>query len=201
MELNVYKILENTCVEGPNNRFCIWVQGCKRHCEGCWAVNTWDGDKGQLFSVDELFAQITSTRDIDGVTFLGGEPFEQAEALSLLAEMIKSVNLSIVTFTGYVLEDLLALADSNINRLLEFTDLLIDGPFEQDKFDLKRPWVGSTNKRYIFLTDRYSFDDIKDVKNKIEVRIAKDGYIFVNGMGDFEQIQEKLCLLPVENKL
>ena len=194
MKLRVYKILETTQVEGPNKRFCIWVQGCKRQCEGCWATNTWPKNSGELFSVEELFNKIQAVKDIEGVTFLGGEPFEQAEALSHLAEKIKDAKLSLVTFTGYVLEDLLALKDDNINRLLSFTDLLIDGRFEQDKFDLNRPWVGSTNQRYIFLTDRYSTEDVIGVKNKIEVRIKKDGGIFVNGMGDFTQIQEKLGL-------
>lgn len=48
--------------------------------------------------------------------------------------------------------------------------------------------VGSKNKRYIFLTDRYSENDLKIHKNKIEVRVNKDGSVFVNGMGDFNKI-------------
>jgi len=201
MKLNVFKILKNTSVEGPNNRFCIWVQGCKRQCKGCWATNTWEANAGMQLSVEELFEKIKATKNIEGVTFLGGEPFEQAQALSLLAEKVKSLYLSITTFTGYVLEDLLALKDANVDKLLSFTDLLIDGPFEEDKFDLSRPWVGSTNKRYIFLTDRYSFDDIKDVKNKIEVRISQNGAVFINGMGDFKQVQQKLCLQKACDRL
>jgi len=201
MDLRVFRILENTKVEGPNNRFCIWVQGCSRHCPDCWAKGTWAHDKGQLISVDKLFEKISTAKDIQGVTFLGGEPFEQAEALSLLAEKIKSINLSLVVFTGNTFEDLGALKDLHIDKLLSHTDLLIDGAFEKENFDLERPWVGSSNQRYLFLTDRYSLEDVEKVKNKVEVRISKNGCILVNGMGDFESIQQGLCLQNMDNRL
>ncbi len=197
MKLKVYKFLEKTYVEGPNARFCIWVQGCSKRCDGCWAKDTWDIKEGQSFLVEELFDKIVNTKGIEGVTFLGGEPFEQAEVLSKLAEKIKSINLSLVVFTGNTIEELLALNDKNVNKLLSYTDLLIDGGFEQDKFDLTRPWVGSSNQRYIFLTETYSPDIIKETKNKVEIRIGKGGRIFVNGMGDFKKIQENLSLQSI----
>ena len=90
MLLDVYKIIPNTAVEGPENRFCIWVQGCKKHCKGCWATDTWAFDVGKKYSVESLYEQILEQKDnIEGVTFLGGEPFEQAKALSELAEKVK----------------------------------------------------------------------------------------------------------------
>lgn len=190
MDLRVFKIIERTKVEGPNERFCIWVQGCSKKCKGCWATNTWDDNKGEIISVNELFEKIKAQKGIEGVTFLGGEPFEQAQALALLAEKVKSINLSVVTFTGYFLEQLVEKNDANINKLIEMTDLLIDGPFEEKQFDLSRPWVGSSNKRYVFLSDRYSMEDIQGAKNKIEVRVDKNGFTFINGMGDFKKIQE-----------
>ena len=77
--VNVFKLLKNTQVEGPGKRFCIWVQGCKKHCPDCWAKDTWEFGVGSEYSVDDLFNQIKEVQDIEGVTFLGGEPFEQAE--------------------------------------------------------------------------------------------------------------------------
>jgi len=201
MELKIYKFLEKTNVEGPNTRFCIWVQGCNKRCKGCWAEGTWDYEGGQSYSVDELFNKIASTKGIEGVTFLGGEPFDQAKALATLAEKIKSINLSLVTFTGNTMEELLELKDEDVNKLLSYTDLLIDGRFEQDKFDLTRPWTGSSNQRYIFLTDKYSPEILKDIKNKVEIRIDNDGNIFANGMGDFKKLQENLSLQSVNNKV
>ena len=195
MDLNVFKIIEKTTAEGPGIRFCIWVQGCSRHCKGCYAKNTWDKTKGTKISTDELFSLIQKQKEIEGVTFLGGEPFEQAESLSELAKKIKNIGLSLVTFTGNTYDDLKAKNDKHINKLLENTDLLIDGEFQEDNITYSRPWVGSTNQRYIFLTNRYSDADIKNAKNKVEIRISKNGKIFMNGMGNFDKLLPDLLLL------
>ena len=199
--LNVYKFISNTTVEGPGKRFCIWVQGCKKHCDGCWARETWSFGTGTKYSVDAIFEMIKSTKNIEGVTFLGGEPFEQAEELGLLAEKIKEKGLSVVCFTGYTLEELKAKQDCFIDKLLQNIDLLIDGEFQKDKFDLTRPWVGSSNQRYIFLSDVYNEKQILAYKNKVEMRISQDGRLEINGMGDFESMKEKFYLQLGKNKL
>lgn len=192
--LNLYKIIPLTEVEGPNKRFCLWVQGCKKHCVGCWAKETWEFGIGTDFSVEELTELITNQKEIEGVTFLGGEPFEQAEPLSRFAQNVKKLGLSVVCFTGYTIEELRAKNSQAVNKLLENVDLLVDGGFEKDNFDLSRPWVGSSNQRYIFLTDFYSPEEIKKYKNKVEVRISEGGKLEINGMGDFERIKKDFCL-------
>lgn len=192
--LNLYKIIPLTEVEGPNKRFCLWVQGCKKHCVGCWAKETWEFGVGTDFSVEELTELITNQKEIEGVTFLGGEPFEQAEPLSRFAQNVKKLGLSVVCFTGYTIEELRAKNSQAVNKLLENIDLLVDGGFEKDNFDLSRPWVGSSNQRYIFLTDFYSPEEIKKYKNKVEVRISEGGKLEINGMGDFERIKKDFCL-------
>lgn len=192
--LNLYKIIPLTEVEGPNKRFCLWVQGCKKHCVGCWAKETWEFGIGTDFSVEELTELITNQKEIEGVTFLGGEPFEQAEPLSRFAQNVKKLGLSVVCFTGYTIEELRAKNSQAVNKLLENIDLLVDGGFEKDNFDLSRPWVGSSNQRYIFLTDFYSPEEIKKYKNKVEVRISEGGKLEINGMGDFERIKKDFCL-------
>lgn len=192
--INVYKILDNTTVEGPGRRFCIWTQGCYKHCNGCYARDTWNFGIGKNFSVEELFQMIATQNNIEGVTFLGGEPFEQANELSLLASKVKNIGLSVVCFTGYTIEELRGKNDENINSLLENIDLLIDGGFEEDEFDLSRPWIGSSNQRYIFLTDFYREKDILKYYNKIEMRISPSGQLEINGMGDFKAIEQDFCL-------
>lgn len=192
--LNLYKIIPLTEVEGPNKRFCLWVQGCKKHCVGCWAKETWKFGVGTDYSVEELTELVTNQKEIEGVTFLGGEPFEQAEPLSRFAQNVKKLGLSVVCFTGYTIEELRAKNSQAVNKLLENIDLLVDGGFEKDNLDLSRPWVGSSNQRYIFLTDFYSPEEIKKYKNKVEVRISEGGKLEINGMGDFERIKKDFCL-------
>ncbi|MBD5403362.1 radical SAM protein [bacterium] len=199
--IDVYKIISNTVVEGPGNRFCIWTQGCNKHCSGCWAKDTWAFGIGTKYNVEDLYSKILNEKDIEGITFLGGEPFEQAEELAKLSLMVKNQNLSVVCFTGYTLEELKEKNDNSVNSFLENIDLLIDGGFEKDNFDLSRPWVGSSNQRYIFLTDFYNESILDDYTNRIEVRISPDGKTEINGMGDFEQINKNFCLQLGNNKV
>ena len=199
--IDVFKLLKNTQVEGPGKRFCIWVQGCKKHCPNCWAKDTWEFGIGTKYSVDDLFNQIKEVQDIEGITFLGGEPFEQADELAELSIKIKGLGLSVLCFTGYTLEELQSKNDDGVNLFLSSIDLLIDGGFEQDKFDLSRPWVGSSNQRYIFLTDFYNQEIISRYKNKIEARFGEDGKLEINGMGDFDQIRRNFCLQLGKNNV
>ena len=156
---------------------------------------------GSKYTVEELFSLIKQETQIEGVTFLGGEPFEQTKELAVLAQMIKSASLSVVCFTGYTLEELRLKNSADINSFLENIDLLIDGGFEKEKFDLSRPWVGSSNQRFIFLTDRYNQEEISLYKNKIEVRISQDGKTEINGMGDFDKVKQNFCLQLGKNRV
>ena len=150
--------------------------------------------------VDEVFNLIKSQTDIEGVTFLGGEPFEQAQALSLLAQKVKETGLSVMTFSGNSYEDLKNSKDIFVQKLLKYTDLLVDGEFREDCFDLSRPWVGSKNQRYIFLSGRYSLQEIMRCNNKIELHIDKNGVVFVNGMTDFKELKKYLTKnIPEKN--
>lgn len=195
MKLRVFNILKNTKVEGPETRYCIWVQGCSRHCKGCQAVHTWSHSGGVLYKVNDIIADIKKQKNIEGVTFLGGEPFEQAEALGIIAKSVKKEGLGVLCFTGGLLEELQKKEENKI--LLENIDLLIDGAFEADKVDYSRPWCGSKNQRYHFLTNRYNEEIFEKYKNKIEINISKNGTIFMNGMGNFDEIQHKIDLIKI----
>ena len=185
MELIIHRYLPVTTVEGPGKRFCLWVQGCSIRCEGCGIPWTWAKENGKKVNVEELYTEIKKSyveNDIEGVTFLGGEPFDQPEALGELAELIKEMGLSIMTFSGYLIEDLRKRPECQ--KLLKAADLLIDGPFVQEKLDLSRPWVGSSNQSYHFLTSRYLYleSDLTNIDNKVEIRVLEDGSVSVNGM-------------------
>lgn len=191
MKVRVHKILKKTKVEGPGVRYCIWFQGCSRHCKGCWAKATWAPDGGKELDAEEILKDILATKGIEGVTFLGGEPFEQPQALEYLAREVKEAGLSVVCFTGGKLEGI----QKNMPQILEHIDLLIDGEYVEAEQDFSWPWVGSRNQRYHFLTDRYNEKILTEYHNKIEINIQKNGLIFINGMGDFEKLTNKLDML------
>lgn len=187
------RILERTRAEGPGLRFCLWVQGCTLHCPGCYAAALQDPDGG--FPVEEasLIRQILALApELDGITLLGGEPFLQAGPLAELAAAARGAGLSVLCFTGFVYEHLLAEGDKDRIRLLSQVDVLLDGPYLQDQRDFSRPLIGSRNQRYRFLTDRYDEAALLAVPNRVELRIGKDGICRLNGMGDFPALEQQL---------
>lgn len=196
MKLRVFNILKNTKVEGPETRYCIWVQGCSHHCRGCQAVHTWSHSGGKLVDIEDIITDIKTQKNIEGVTFLGGEPFEQAEALGEIAEAVQKFGLGVLCFTGGFLEELRQ--NPANQKLLDNIDLLIDGPFDIDNVDYSRPWCGSSNQRYHFLTSRYNEEIFSKYKNKVEVNISKNGVVFMNGMGNFDEILQKIDLKPIK---
>lgn len=196
MKLRVFKILKHTKVEGPGIRYCIWVQGCSRHCIGCQSPQTWTKDGGKLYETSDIIKDILNQTDIEGVTFLGGEPFEQAEALGKIAEEVKRAGFGVLCFTGDLIENLYK--NPKNQKLLDHTDLLIDGEFQMEKLDYSRPWCGSSNQRYHFLTDRYDEDIFEKYKNKVEINISENGTIFMNGIGNFDDIMQKVDLVKTE---
>lgn len=193
--IRLHRFLPWTKVEGPGNRACLWVQGCSIRCKGCAVPETWDANCGEEISVSEIAERILRGPSIEGITFVGGEPFDQAEALAELGGILKKEGLSIITFTGYTYEDIQNSSRKGFRELLSVTDILIDGPYIQECSDLSRPWVGSTNQRYHFITSRYKHLDLLSITNKVEVRISDEGTILINGMGDFELIKKVFCHL------
>lgn len=192
MNLIVHQIIEDTKVEGPGNRTCIFLQGCLQHCPGCNSPQTWPLTDGEEYEVKELSEEILSNNKIEGVTFSGGEPLLQSKALYMLAVILKEKGLSVVTFTGYSFELIKKVNDANWNKLLDVTDILITGSFKKEEKTTEKIWVGSANQKHHFLSNRYQ--DIKDkldtLENKVEIRLNKDGSLIVNGMGDNKRILE-----------
>lgn len=138
---------------------------------------------GTPHKVDELGVKlgIAAERGIEGITLLGGEPFAQAAAAAQLAEHAQQRGFSVMAFSGFTLAELHNRRDPNVKRLLEQTDLLVDGPFLNQHPDRKRRWIGSTNQQIHFLTNRYKAEDpCWKEPNTVELRWI-DGELQVNG--------------------
>ena len=154
MTLNIGKITPQSKVNGHGLRFTIWLQGCSLQCKGCINEAFWSKKPNQLIKVSDLFSMIVNTSGIEGVTYSGGEPFEQAEGLYMLSSLLKDKGLSIMSYSGYTYEELMNSTDGFKSRLLDNIDILVDGRYEYERRAYLL-WRGSSNQRVHFLTPLY----------------------------------------------
>ena len=159
LNLNVAARLRSTEAEGPGHRYALWVQGCPLRCPGCCNPHMLDFETAEIVGVDEIAGEILASPGIEGVTFLGGEPFSQAPALAALGRRSRDAGLSVMVFSGYTLEHLRRADEPGWADLLDATDLLVDGPYLQERHSTARRWIGSDNQRVHFLTERYAHLD------------------------------------------
>jgi anaerobic ribonucleoside-triphosphate reductase activating protein len=178
VRISVGELILGTYSEGPGRRAAIWVNGCTIRCPGCINPHLL-APAAQNATVSEIVESLSSA-DVEGITLLGGEPFNQADACAELAAAAKSMSMGVITFTGYRHEDLEA-ADDASRRLLRATDLLIDGPYEATQNDDQRALVGSTNQRFIHLTARYASFDPYTYNNRTEIRVSTNGNVTTAG--------------------
>lgn len=130
---------------GPGRRVGVWFQGCTIGCAGCLARDTWPQAGGVVLSAGELAARIVGC-DPDGVTFSGGEPFEQPEALLRTVELIKNHNptIDVLVYSGLAAADLTVLHE----RLLRHLDGVVAGPYVASRAGDDH-WRGSTNQELL----------------------------------------------------
>ncbi len=180
--LNIMGYVDESEVNGPGCRAVVWVQGCVRECPGCFNTESWSFETNQLISVEDLAQKILSNPRNQGVTFSGGEPFWQASALANLATKLKAGGLNVMSFTGFYLEDLQsAKAPHGASDLLHQLDILIDGPYIQQKaINSPNSPVSSSNQR-VHIFNRAFNDQITWASDQIEVHIFKDGSRLITG--------------------
>lgn len=182
--LNLASIRLCTESEGPGKRFAIWVQGCEKRCLGCCNPGMQEMRKKIVVDTKDLIELIHSTISCDGIeglSFIGGEPILQAEGLSEVAEWAHSVGLTVLVFTGYLYDELKAMENESVNKLLTYTDLLVDGTFLQEEYDTERDWIGSKNQKIYFLSDAYKTGvEYEKHEHKMEVLISEKD-ILING--------------------
>lgn len=194
--INLAGFVPRSYVNGPGARAVLWVQGCPIRCPGCFNPHTHSFEPRQWVTVEALAERILKLKGIEGVTYSGGEPFAQAEALAELSERLRERGLSILSYSGYPLEEIRQSGDPAKLKLLSLLDILIDGPFVLAK---KKPllWRGSANQRVHFLTERYRPWEpvIQEEAQRIEVSLSSDGRLTMTGfpgIADERQLRELL---------
>ena len=133
--------------DGDGIRAVLWTQGCPHKCPGCHNPKTHDYNGGFVLDASELIKELSKHSYLDGITFSGGEPFEQPEALIEVAKAAHKVGLNVWSYTGYTYEQITS--DKRKMALLEHIDVLVDGPFILSLKTLNKKFRGSSNQRII----------------------------------------------------
>lgn len=177
--MNIHAIEERSRANGPGRRFVIWFQGCSLGCPGCYNPATHDAAPKQRVSADDVVARIVATRDIEGVTISGGEPFEQIDALAeLVARLRERTALSVLVFSGYARDEIEAMPLGP--AVLANIDVLIDGRYRAGE-RVATGLRGSANQQVHLLTERYTAEDIAAVP-EAEIRIDAAGRVHLTGV-------------------
>lgn len=184
MKLRVAQQVRDTEAEGPGVRYALWVQGCSIRCPGCCNPEMFVHGKGGVeLEAAALAAEVLATPGIEGLSVLGGEPFEQAAGVAELCRLVKAGGKTVMVYSGYTLDELRAQAKTTpaVQAVLDVADLLLDGRYDATKPETKRRWVGSTNQTLHFFTDAYRPDDPRFwTSNTVELRLER-GKLTING--------------------
>ena len=147
--------------DGPGVRVTLFVSGCTNHCKNCFQPQTWDFEYGQPFTeeTEQHLLELLSPSYINGLTLLGGEPFEP-ENQRVLVPFLRRVRAAypkknIWSFSGFTYEELTT--DGTHPRcevtdeMLSLLDVLVDGRFVEELKDISLRFRGSRNQRLIDL--------------------------------------------------
>lgn len=194
MQLRLQSVVPRTRVAGPGLRALLHVQGCTLACPGCFNPQTHDPAAGQPFEPATLLADLMAgTPDITGLTVSGGEPLQQAAAVSALLRAARTVGLGTIIYSGYTLAEIPGLPDGP--AVLAATDVLIDGRYRAD-LPCTDGYRGSTNQTLHFLTDRYSPADFPPQPGAFEAEVGADGAVSLRGFPDAAVRRALTRLLP-----
>ena len=144
---------------GIGVRVTLFVSGCTNRCPGCFQPETWDFDYGQPFTAEteEKLLEMLAPSYINGLTLLGGEPFEppNQRALTPFLHRVRALYpaKTVWAFTGFLYEDLLRQGSHPrceiTDEMLDAVDVLVDGPFLEGKHEVGLRFRGSVNQRLI----------------------------------------------------
>ena len=158
--MNYATIKKNDIANGTGVRVSLFVSGCRHRCKGCFNRDAWSFSYGSLFT-DEVAGEVLDAADhsyIEGLSLLGGEPFEpeNQEPLADLVGQFKQrfPQKSVWCYSGFTFEEIVegkAGDPAVAMKLLRQIDVLVDGKFEEELKDLSLIFRGSSNQRIIYV--------------------------------------------------
>lgn len=161
--MNYAELKPYDVANGPGVRISLFVSGCTRGCKECFNKEAWDFNYGKPFTQEVIDSIIDYLKPdyVEGLTLLGGEPFERTNQQGLLP-LLKQVrstypDLSIWCFSGYDFEeDIMGRMYKEwpeTKEMLSYIDVLVDGRFMVELKDLRLKFKGSSNQRTIMVQD------------------------------------------------
>ena len=145
-------IVPNSLANGPGLRNVYFSQGCSHQCKNCFNQSTWSFEGGRMCNIKEIIETLKKQVGyLDGVTFSGGDPFEQPEAFAELAKAIHAMGVNIWAYTGYTFDELLEMGRHKpaVKVMLENIDVVVDGPYIESQMDEHIMYRGSKNQRIV----------------------------------------------------
>lgn len=170
--MNYGNIKDCDIANGSGVRISVFVSGCTNHCTGCFQPKTWDFNYGEPFTeeTEEKILKMLDHEYIDGLTLLGGEPFEpdNQRVLVNLLRKVRSLlpEKNVWAFSGFTLEQMQREGEhcrtEVTDDMLDMIDVLVDGRFEEAKKDITLKFRGSSNQRIIDLNKWRESGKIED---------------------------------------
>ncbi|MCR5787008.1 MAG: anaerobic ribonucleoside-triphosphate reductase activating protein [Acholeplasmatales bacterium] len=169
--MNYGKINKTDIANGEGVRVSLFVSGCRNHCKGCFNEDTWDFCYGEPFTKveEDLIIEALKPNYINGLTILGGEPFEP-ENQEALVDFIKTVrktypHKTIWMYSGYTMDKDMLDNKGKVHTkftldILNQIDILVDGRFVLEKYNLALKFRGSENQRIILVQESLKNNEI-----------------------------------------
>ena len=171
--------LDRSEIYGPGLRAVFWTQGCNLACKGCWNTQYWSKKGGNTILVSRLLEELDSINGIEGITLLGGEPLQQAEASLQLIKGCKEKGLTVFLYTGYDPSEF----DSAMQQCFDLSDIAVTGRFLQELRDTTLQWRGSRNQQVHFISNAYDGSVLKE-QTEVECHILPNGEIRMVGYAE-----------------
>lgn len=157
--MNYGEIKNFDIANGEGVRVSLFVSGCTHHCKNCFNPETWSFDFGEPFTgeTEDLLLRELAPDYINGLSLLGGEPFEPSNQAALLPFLRRVKqrfpDKTVWCYTGYLFDKEL-LSESrarcgHTDEMLSLIDVLVDGEFVQDLYNISLQFRGSSNQRII----------------------------------------------------
>ena len=148
---------------GLGCRTVLFVSGCRNACKGCFQPETWAFDYGKPFdeAIQKEIIDSLAPDYVQGITLLGGDPFEEENQRALLPFMkelkAKYPNKDVWAYTGYIFDKDLIEGGRKYtevtDELLSTIDVLVDGPYIEERKNIMLKFRGSDNQRVINLKE------------------------------------------------